>query len=119
MIDLGALGYAYSVADGINKNGQVVGSAFNATGTDHAFLYSGGHMLDLTSLLPSGSGWTLQDAYGINSLGQIVGDGVVNGQEEAFLMTPVPLPSSAWLFGTGLILVLGAVHRRGWRARLR
>ncbi|MHB1587021.1 MAG: hypothetical protein ACYCRH_10250 [Acidiferrobacteraceae bacterium] len=94
----------------------MVGSAFNATGTDHAFLYSGGHMVDLTSLLPSGSGWTLQDAYGINDLGQIVGDGVVNGQEEAFLMTPVPLLSTAWLFGIGLILVVGASHRRGGRS---
>ncbi len=45
-------------------------------------------MYDLNSLIPSSSGWTLEDAYGINDYGQIVGVGIINGLEHAFLLTP-------------------------------
>ncbi len=45
-------------------------------------------MTDLNSLLPSGSGWNLGGATGINDSGQIVGYGIDNGQDHAFLLTP-------------------------------
>jgi hypothetical protein len=44
-------------------------------------------MKDLNKLIPAGSGWMLQEAYGINNAGQIVGTGMHNGQEHAFLLT--------------------------------
>jgi len=37
------------------------------------------------------SGWELKEACGINDLGQIVGWGIVNGQEHAFLLNRTPL----------------------------
>jgi hypothetical protein len=52
----------------------------------YAFLYSGGQIKDLTSLLTPGSGWILQVADSINKAGQIVGTGMINGQTHAFLL---------------------------------
>jgi len=89
MQDLGTLpGGPHSTARGINDSGQVVGEATTSSGEDHAFLYSNAQMQDLNSLIPAGSGWILQEAYGINTSGQIVGSGVINGQTRAFLATP-------------------------------
>jgi probable HAF family extracellular repeat protein len=45
-------------------------------------------MADLNSLIPAGSGWVLTGANAINNRGQIVGSGVLNGQTQAFLLTP-------------------------------
>jgi len=48
-------------------------------------------VINLNALLPSGSGWNLYAAEAINDQGQIVGYGLINGQENpvhAFLMTP-------------------------------
>jgi probable HAF family extracellular repeat protein len=45
-------------------------------------------MLDLNNLIPANSGWFLQAANAINDKGQIVGEGTLNGQIEAFLLTP-------------------------------
>ncbi len=71
----------------INDSGAVVGrSTFG--GTYHAFIYSGGKIRDLNSLIPVGSGWVLIEADGINASGQIAGMGTHNGQERAFLLTP-------------------------------
>jgi len=63
--------------------GEVVG-----TSGSRAFLwtpYAG--MLDLNTLIPPDSGWTLSSATGINLSGQIVGNGTINGQQHAFLLT--------------------------------
>jgi probable HAF family extracellular repeat protein len=45
-------------------------------------------MKDLNKLIPVGSGWELQQAYGINNAGQIVGTGTHKGLEHGFLLTP-------------------------------
>lgn len=47
-------------------------------------------MKDLNTLIPADSGWVLSQAQGINKRGQIVGNGVINGQAHAFLLTPNP-----------------------------
>ena len=71
-------------------------------GNYDAFLYSGGVMTDLNTLIPSNSGWTLDGATGINDLGQICGTGVnPSGQTDAFLLTPTPEPSTLALLGMG------------------
>src|SRR5207244_3013728 len=69
--DLGTLGGNYSIAHGINAAGQAVGEASTASGDLHAFLYSDGVMTDLNDLLPAGSGWVLDAAYGISDIGQV------------------------------------------------
>jgi probable HAF family extracellular repeat protein len=79
--DLGILsGGSYSVANGINNRGQVVGISETAVPAvpptspptfftfPHAFLYSGGHMQDLGTF-----GGFQSVANGINDLGQVVG----------------------------------------------
>jgi probable HAF family extracellular repeat protein len=72
---------------GINDSGVVVGYS-DFEGGYHAFVYSGGKMKDLNKLIPAGSGWVLEQAFGINNAGQIVGTGTHNGQEHGFLLTP-------------------------------
>jgi probable HAF family extracellular repeat protein len=87
----------------INNLGQVVGTLVFEPGTqhNHGFLYSKGTMIDVNTLLPEGSEWLVRDAQAINDLGQIVGFGNIGGQEHAYLLTPVPEPSSC-------VLALGA-----------
>jgi len=43
---------------------------------------------DLNTLIPPGSGWELNEAEGINSAGEIVGLGIHNGLQRAYLLTP-------------------------------
>jgi probable HAF family extracellular repeat protein len=89
--DLGTLGGARSEAFGINNEGRVVGDADTGPfGNPHAFLYSGGTMTDLNTLLPAGSGWILSAAYRINNKDQMAGLGSIGGVVHAFLMTPLP-----------------------------
>lgn len=85
--DLGTLG-TFSLANGINNRGQIVGRSIAANGEDHAFVWFGDLMTDLNSVIPGGSGWTLIEATSINSSGQIVGFGTINGQTHAFVLTP-------------------------------
>jgi probable HAF family extracellular repeat protein len=83
----------------INDSGQIVG------GSNEAFLYSGGVMYNLDSLTP-GSGWELSDATGINNSGQIVGYGLnPAGQTHAFLLNPVPEPSTMVLLASAVFTV--------------
>lgn len=82
-IGLAADGYALSV----NNLGQVVGSG--ASAANNAWLYDGGIVYDLSTLVVGGVGSdALAGANDINNLGQIVGVGTHNGHTEAFLLTP-------------------------------
>ena len=79
-------------ARGANSLGDVVGNdVLNlnpvAWVKDHA-----GSITLLSSLLPAGSGVTLEEANGINDAGQICATGIKGGKEHAFLLTPVPTP---------------------------
>lgn len=70
LTDLGTLGGISSDAQQINSSGAVVGYADTAADDNHAFLYSDGTMHDLGTA----SGWKESEAFGINDLGQIVGN---------------------------------------------
>ncbi len=108
MHDLGTLGGSNSYAQGINNHGIVVGFSDTSTGADHAFIYDAMHgMIDLNSLISPASGWVLSHANGINDAGQIVGDGIVDGQQHAFVLTVVPEPSGFALAG----ICFGALRR--------
>jgi probable HAF family extracellular repeat protein len=93
MIDLGTLaGNTSSIGLSINSSGQVTGYSFGPGQIyQYAFLYSGGKMINLNTLIPASSGWTLMAAFGINDSGQITGYGPnPSGVIHAFLLTPVP-----------------------------
>jgi uncharacterized membrane protein len=73
-----------SVAHSINARGYVVGRSGS-----HAVLWKDGRVVDLNSLIPSGSGWVLRDAVAINDANQIVVVGSLKTQKrEAALLTP-------------------------------
>ena len=87
--DLGTFGGLTSSARDINNHRQIVGYALNASGAPRAFLSdAGAALVDLNTLLPADSGWVLQSANAINDAGQIVGEGTLNGEPRAFLLTP-------------------------------
>ena len=92
LIDLGTLGGGSSFAYDVSDTGAAVGYSWLADGPNpHAFLYSNGTLVDLNSLIPANSGWELTGAYGINDGGQIVGEGLYQGQDQAFLLNPAPV----------------------------
>jgi probable HAF family extracellular repeat protein len=73
----------------INDSREIVGFMFNADfSVQHAFLWKAGTMVDLNELIPNGSPWLLQGAFGINDSGQIAGQGLIHGEVHAFLATP-------------------------------
>jgi probable HAF family extracellular repeat protein len=129
-IDLGTLGGFGSAAYGINDSGSVVGVSYlGDNSTQDAFLYSNNIMVDLNSLLPIASGWTISAAYGINNSGDIIGVGSLNGQTYAVALDPtlsgsanvvaandpLPVPEPAPMFLTAGALLLFGVrfwHRR-------
>jgi probable HAF family extracellular repeat protein len=108
MQDLGA-----GFATAINNRGQIVANS-SVMGSNHAFVYLGdGLMQDLNGLIDPASGWTLSNAFDINDLGQIVGEGISpSGETRAFLLTPVPEQSSFVSFATGSICLAGWSWRR-------
>lgn len=125
MTNLGVLdGFKGSTARAINDAGMVVGTSFGkldpSTGAfiQHAFAYNNGVMSDLNSFLPSGSGWVLSEAVGINNSGLISGIGTLNGVRTAFQfdgskITPVPEPATVAFF----TLIGGGLALRTYRRR--
>jgi uncharacterized protein (TIGR03437 family) len=59
-------------------------------------------LYDLNRQLVNGSGWQLASATGINNAGQIVGTGIIQQQQHAFLLTPVTPPTINAVVGGGL-----------------
>jgi probable HAF family extracellular repeat protein len=129
MQDLGTLGGRFSMANGINDSGEVIGISDTAkigfAGTD-AFLYSGGSMYNLNSLIGNAdSAVWLTSAIEINNQGQIFAEGVdiYDHERYTYLLTPtntpptcgtlceVSEPGTPGLLGLGLV-GLGLTLRR-------
>lgn len=86
MVDLGFRGSPSA----INNHGTIVGSFcvdLPLCDTSHAFVVRDGARVDLNDLLPAGSGWVLRTAADVNDHGVVVGRGVHNGVDRAYLLT--------------------------------
>jgi probable HAF family extracellular repeat protein len=118
--DLGTIaGIAYDQANAINAAGQIVGTAdprCEPCVNPVAWLREpGGALTDLNTLIPAGSGWTLEQANGINDRGRIVGAGLHNGALHAYLLTPsfaanVNFATSSAAVPAGYVADSGAVY---------
>jgi len=91
MTKLGVLpGDSYSAALGINDQGEIVGQSIDAKGNSRAFLWKNGLMIDLNSVVPSGSPLYLVYANDTNNSGAISGGASdqTTGETPAFVATP-------------------------------
>ena len=93
MAQLGSsvIGGSNSYASGISPGGIAVGYC-QIAGTNHAVAWAPGqNAVDLSTLVTNLNGWVLlRTAYGINSTGIIVGDGLrTNGVTHAFILYPI------------------------------
>jgi probable HAF family extracellular repeat protein len=105
-----------SVANSINNDGLIAGYAYAPNGERHAVIWKNGALVDLNDLVPIDAGWTLSSAVKVNNEGQIVGTGLINGQEEGFLLTPEPVPEP----DSGIALIAGfstLLAIAGWKHR--
>jgi hypothetical protein len=86
-IDLGTpAGFTDARANAISTRGHLIaGFASNASSTD-ATVWKNGHPIDLNTLLAPGSGWQLSSASGVNDRGVVVGEGIYNSNQEAFVL---------------------------------
>jgi hypothetical protein len=95
-----SLGFVFGLSDefdrvsGINNAGVIVGDSGNSDRNAWAYLPGSG-FTRLDSLIPSDSGWHLQEAPGINNNGQIIGAGSINGRGPHFCSHPSRFRSPA------------------------
>ncbi len=120
MKDIGTLpGDSWSGLTGINDLGVAIGdSGSGSIGdvVDHPVIWSDGRLTPIASLIPADSGWDVQSLDDINDRDQIVGLGLFDGQERAFLLTPataqfIPEPSAMGL-ACGALVLLRRARRR-------
>jgi probable HAF family extracellular repeat protein len=102
--DLGVPGaFKYSVANGINDAGDIVGTAYSYTGggflwvsiDSRPYLYAQGRWEDLSAAVDlTGTDLDhLREAVRINNRGQIIGQAMGKGAYRGFLLTPMASPS--------------------------
>jgi probable HAF family extracellular repeat protein len=107
----GSSNVAYSQANGLNAAGQVVGLWSDSSSSNHAFLYAGGSIVDITST-PGG----IQGVAGINAGGQFAGS-YAPGLTSLGFITTATQPSwtdvSSYGGGVNSGLVL-AINNSGW-----
>ncbi|RPI72566.1 MAG: hypothetical protein EHM47_08020, partial [Ignavibacteriales bacterium] len=87
-------GTIYSMANDINNAGTIAGYNY-ITPNQRAVVWENNIPYDLNGLIPANSGWVLEIAHAINDNGWIVGRGIYNGKQRAFLLKPKP--KSYWV----------------------
>ncbi|MEO7456714.1 MAG: hypothetical protein ABIY52_10665 [Gemmatimonadaceae bacterium] len=80
--------FVSSITNGINNSGVVVGTGGDSF-NQYAWVWTEADGMQRLVDLIDASGWTLITATAINEHGRIVGNGVHNGQDRAFLLTPI------------------------------
>lgn len=71
---------------------MIVGTSDTEAEVPHAFVRIGSEMTDLNAAISGGGqGWVLASAYAINASGAIVGEGIKDGVQRAFLLQPAPV----------------------------
>ena len=80
----------FSLALGINDNGEIVGDSCDASFSCRAFLWRNGTMTELNNLVHDPKAPFLENGNSINSRGQIAGKTTVQGTQiaDAFLAIP-------------------------------
>lgn len=106
-----------SQAFSINENSQIVGLSSSSQG-NRAVIWQNGVITDLNNLIPTNSGWLLNQATGINDGGYIVGTGIINNVQHAFILQPIssstsiPEPGATlglFIFATGATFTMSNV----------
>jgi probable HAF family extracellular repeat protein len=102
MTDLGNLGGQITnvTPSSINNKGQIVGVVSGYEGPIYGFIYTGGVMTDLNTLIDPASGWTVIRANGINNSGQIIAIGENSlARQHALLLTLHPILKNMHISG--------------------
>jgi probable HAF family extracellular repeat protein len=89
-----------SEAFDINNQGQVVGIS------GVPFVWEDGQIVELSTLVRQGQGWTLLSAEAINDTGWIIGSGLRLGKQTGYLLIPIPEPSGSILIISSVGLLL-------------
>jgi len=95
IVALGTFGGPDSYANGLNKQGQVVGRSHTKEDeffpSFHAFVWENGKLHDLNDLIPAEqkARWVLRDARAINDRGQVLVVGQLRSELHNVLLEPV------------------------------
>ena len=84
---LSTTGYNFGNVDGVNASHYSVGEVQKDYPPEAALWTPDGTLEVLNNLIPSGSGWDLQNAVAIANDGAIAGTGTLNGTPANFLLT--------------------------------
>lgn len=82
--------FDYGSANAINNSGDIVGGVETVNnafpGTEAIIWMDGKSPVRLDSMIPLNTGWVLATATGINDYGDIIGNGIHNGVNHAYLL---------------------------------
>ena len=97
----------HAAGKGINDYNTIVGDSWIYSSDTHAMIWDEQYgMRDLNDLIESDLGWLLTSALDINNSGQIVGRGIYEGRIRAFILTPIPEPTTLMLFIAPMIVCM-------------